>query len=127
MQRLIRGIVVMAISAAAGLAAAPALAEMVVVAGALNEAERLMVEQNPALAELAVNSPEALRGALDLIETALANPSTSRGGLEELDAADVKLLGQNPALLQVWRSSPEASADLLQLIRTAAGGGKPQK
>jgi hypothetical protein len=128
MQQLIRAtLAVVAISAACGLATAPAVAEMVVVAGALSEAERLMVEQNPALSELAVSSPDDLREALDLIATALASPSTSRGGLDDLDAGDVKLLGQNPALLQVWRSSPEASADLLQLIRTAAGGGKPQK
>jgi hypothetical protein len=128
MQQLIRAaLVAVSIGAACGLPAAPAQAEMVVVAGALSEAELLMVEKNPALSELAVNSPDDLREALDLIAAALATPSTTRGGIEDLDAGDVKLLGQNPALLQVWRSSPEASADLLQLIRTAAGGGKPQK
>ena len=127
MQQLIKAaLVAFAIGSASGLATAPARAEMVVVAGALSDAERLMVEQNPALSELAAGSPDGLRQALDLIAAALANPSTSRGGLEDLDASDVKLLGQNPALLQVWRSSPEASADLLELIRTAAGG-KPQK
>jgi hypothetical protein len=73
-------------------------------AGGLTEAERLMVEKNPALRELAASSPDDLREALDLIAKALANPSNSRGGPDELDAADVKLLGQNPALLQVWRS-----------------------
>ena len=128
MQQLIRAtLIAIAIGVDCGLVASPARAEMVVVAGALSDAELLMVEQNPALSELAVSSPDNLRQALDLIATALANPSTTRGGLEDLDTADVKLLGQNPALLQVWRSSPEASADLLQLIRTAAGGGKPQK
>ena len=127
MQQLIKAVLVaFAIGSACGMATAPAQAEMVVVAGALSDAERLMLEQNPVLSELAASSPDNLRQALDLIEAALANPSTSRGGLEDLDASDVKLLGQNPALLQVWRSSPEASADLLELIRTAAGG-KPQK
>jgi len=128
LQQLIRATAIAAMLGVAGsLATAPAHAEMVVVASTLSPAERQLVEQNPALSELAAGAPEALREALDQIATALANPSTSRGGLDDLDAADVKLLGQNPALLQVWRSSPEASADLLQLIRTAAGGTKPQK
>lgn len=120
-------LVALAIGMASATTLVPARAEMVVVAAGLSDAERLTVEQNPALSDLAGNSPDDLRRALDLIAAALANPSNSRGGLEDLDAADVKLLGQNPVLLQVWRSSPEASADLLQLIRTAAGGGKPQK
>ena len=106
----------------------PARAEMVVEAGqTLTAEERQLVEQNPALAELAEVAPAALREVLDGIAAALANPSGTRGGLDDLDALDVRVLGQNPALLQVWRSSPEASADLLSLIRTAAGGGKPQK
>ena len=128
LQQLIRATAIAAtLGTMAGLATAPARAEMVVVAaGALTPAEQQLLEQNPALTELAAGAPEALREALDLIAAALANPSTSRGGLDDLDAADVKLLGQNPALLQVWRSSPEASADLLQLIRTAAGSSKPK-
>jgi hypothetical protein len=106
----------------------PARAEMAVVAEVkLSPEEQVLIEQNPALAELAEVAPQALREVLDGIAAALANPSGTRGGLDELDGADVKVLGQNPALLQVWRSSPEASADLLSLIRTAAGGGKPQK
>ncbi|OEO30181.1 hypothetical protein VW23_022630 [Devosia insulae DS-56] len=127
LQQLIRASLIAAtLGIASGLATAPARAEMVVVAaGTLTPAEQQLVEQNPALTELA-GDPEMLRAALDLIATALANPSNTRGGLDDLDATDVKLLGQNPALLQVWRSSPEASADLLQLIRTAAGGSKPK-
>jgi hypothetical protein len=106
----------------------PVRAEMAVVAEVkLSPEEQVLIEQNPALAELAEVAPQALREVLDGIAAALANPSGTRGGLDELDGADVKVLGQNPALLQVWRSSPEASADLLSLIRTAAGGGKPQK
>jgi len=106
----------------------PARAEMLLEAGlALTVEERQLIEQNPALAELAAVAPEALREVMDGIAAALANPSGTRGGLEDLDALDVRILGQNPALLQVWRSSPEASADLLSLIRTAAGGGRPQK
>ena len=127
-QQLIRGaIIAFAIGATCALGSATAQAEMVMVTPSLSDAERVIVEQNPALSELAVSAPDDLRRALDLIATALANPSKTRGGLDDLDSADVKLLGQNPALLQVWRSSPEASADLLELIRTAAGSGKPQK
>jgi hypothetical protein len=127
-QRLIKAVLVaITIGAACGVSATPGRAGMVVVNSTISEAERVMLEQNPALSELAANSPEGLRQALDLIATAFANPSISRGGIEDLDATDVKLLGQNPALLQVWRSSPEASADLLLLIRTAAGGGKPSR
>ncbi len=126
LQQLIRAIAIAAtLGIAGGLATAPAQAEMVVIPAGLSPAELQLVEQNPALAELA-GDPQALRAALDLIATALANPSNTRGGLDDLDATDVKLLGQNPALLQVWRSSPEASADLLLLIRTAAGGSKPK-
>ena len=128
MLRVTRIIALLGCLAAPLLLVPPARAEMVVEADLALTAEELqLIEQNPALAELAEVAPEALRDVLDGIAAALANPSGTRGGLDDLDAADVKVLGQNPALLQVWRSSPEASADLLSLIRTAAGGGKPQK
>jgi hypothetical protein len=128
MRRVTRILALLGGLAAPVLLAQPVRAEMVVEAGlALSLEERQLIEQNPALAELAEVAPEALREVLDGIAAALANPSGTRGGLDDLDAADVRVLGQNPALLQVWRSSPEASADLLSLIRTAAGGGKPQK
>lgn len=93
----------------------------------LTDAEQAMLARNPALAELAAVAPERLREVLDGIADALAHPSTTRGGLDQLDAETVRLFGENPALLQAWRSSPEASADLLELIRLAAGGGKPKK
>jgi hypothetical protein len=96
-------------------------------AAELSEAERSMIAENPALAELATRAPELLPQAFELIAKAAAEPSTDQRGFEGLDETDTRLLGQNPALLQVWRSSPEASADLLALIKTAAGGGKPQK
>lgn len=128
MRRVTRILALLGSLAAPVLLAQPLRAEMVVEAGlALSAEERQLIEQNPALAELAAVAPEALREVLDGIAAALANPSGTRGGLDDLDASDVRVLGQNPALLQVWRSSPEASADLLSLIRTAAGGGKPQK
>ena len=128
MRRVTRILALLGSLAVPLLAAVPARAEMVVEAGlVLSAEERQLIEQNPALAELAEVAPEALREVLDGIAAALANPSGTRGGLDDLDASDVRVLGQNPALLQVWRSSPEASADLLSLIRTAAGGGKPQK
>lgn len=128
MRRTTRILALLGSLAAPVLLAQPLRAEMVVEAGlALSAEERQLIEQNPALAELAAVAPEALREVLDGIAAALANPSGTRGGLDDLDASDVRVLGQNPALLQVWRSSPEASADLLSLIRTAAGGGKPQK
>ena len=128
MHRVIRILAVLGSLAAPVLLAQPVRAEMVAEAGlALTAEEQKLIAQNPALGELAEVAPEALREVLDGIAAALANPSGTRGGLDDLDATDVRVLGQNPALLQVWRSSPEASADLLSLIRTAAGGGKPQK
>lgn len=128
MRRVTRVIALLGSLAVPLLLAQPIRAEMVVEAGLeLTVEERQLIEQNPALAELADVAPDALREVLDGIAAALGNPSGTRGGLDDLDASDVRILGQNPALLQVWRSSPEASADLLSLIRTAAGGGRPQK
>jgi hypothetical protein len=127
MRRVTRFIVLLCGLVGPAVLIQPARAEMVIESGILSAEERQLIAQNPALAELAEVAPDALRETLDAIAAALANPSGTRGGLDELDAADVRILGQNPALLQVWRSSPEASADLLSLIRTAAGGGKPQK
>lgn len=102
-------------------------AETLVATTTLSTSEQAMLEENPALAELAAVSPGQLREVLDRIDHALANPAATRGGLEQLDPETVRLFGQNPVLLQVWRSSPEASADLLELIRIAAGSGKPKK
>lgn len=128
MRRVTRVIALLGSLAVPLLLAQPIRAEMVVEAGLeLTVEERQLIEQNPALAELAAVAPEALREVLDGIAAALANPSGTRGGLDDLGASDVRILGQNPALLQVWQSSPEASADLLSLIRTAAGDGRPQK
>lgn len=97
-------------------------------AAELTPAEIAMIEQNPALAELAANAPDLLSQALEIIARAAAEPSNGQRGVEGLDAVDAQLLSENPALLQVWHSSPEASADLLALIKSAAGGGgKPTK
>lgn len=97
-----------------------------VVAGR-NEGETVLLNSNPVLAEIAVVSPLQLRQILDGLAEVLANPSKTRGGLDQLDEETILLLEQNPALLEAWRSSPEASADLLALIRIAAGGGKPKR
>jgi len=107
------------------LAVSPALAGEVQ-APELTDAQRALLEQNPALADLAANTPELAQQAFELIARAAADPSPEQRGFEGVDADDALLLGQNPALLQAWRSSPEASADLLALIKSAAGG-KPQK
>jgi hypothetical protein len=93
----------------------------------LSETEKGWLKDNPALAEIAATAPEALREILDKLADAVANPSTGRGGLHEVDEETARVLKENPALLEAWRSSPEASADLLQLIRIAAGGDKPRK
>ena len=93
----------------------------------LSEAEQVWLQENPALAEVAMVAPGQLREFLDRLADALANPSSTRGGLPPLDEGAVRVLETNPALMQAWRSSPEASADLLRLIRIAAGGDKPRK
>jgi hypothetical protein len=114
--------------AACPVATVPITRAAQVAAAGLTDAERTLLEQNPALADLAETAPSLLTKAFELIARAAAEPSTDQRGVEGLDEADARLLGSNPALLQVWRSSPEASADLLALIKTAAGGGgKPQK
>ena len=93
----------------------------------LSEAEQVWLQENPALAEVAMVAPGQLREILDRLADALSNPSSTRGGLPPLDEGTVRVLETNPALMQAWRSSPEAAADLLRLIRIAAGGDKPRK
>jgi hypothetical protein len=85
-----------------------------------------LLAENPALARIAIRSPQLLEDVLDRLAKVLADPTDTRGGLKSLDEEDFRLLQQNPALFRAWRSSPEASADLLALIRVAAGG-KPRK
>lgn len=107
---------------AAGLLAAPAHALD------LTREQLTLLAQNPALAEMAAETPDALPQAFELITEAAKTPPNGERGFEGLDPMDAQLLGDNPALLQVWQSSPEASADLLALIKSAAGGGgKPTK
>jgi hypothetical protein len=93
----------------------------------LSVTEKAWLEENPALAEIAATAPELLREILDKLAFAVANPSSTRGGLQPVDEETTRILGENPALMEAWRSSPEASADLLRLIRIAAGGDKPRK
>jgi hypothetical protein len=119
---MLAGFLVMG-SAPVALAAEPAVVD----APALSETEQAWLQENPALADIAASAPERLRYVLDKLAIAIANPSSTRGGLLQLDDETVRILEHNPALLQACRSSPEASADLLQLIRIAAGGGKPRK
>ena len=110
-------------AAPAAVSAESSVADMVV----LSEAEQAWLRENPVLAEVAAVAPDQLREILDKLADALANPSSTRGGLPSLDEGAVQILELNPALMQAWRSSPEASADLLKLIRIAAGDGKPRK
>jgi hypothetical protein len=94
----------------------------------LTREELTLLAQNPALAELAAEAPDALTQVFEMIVEAGKTPPNDKRGFEGLDPVDAQLLGDNPALLQVWQSSPEASADLLALIKSAAGGGgRPTK
>ena len=87
-------------------------------AGALTLEQTRLLAENPILAELRRENPEALGPILEDLEQLTGQ---TRKGLphDRLDPVDRGILETNPSLELVFRESPEAALDLIRLIREA--------
>lgn len=101
--------------AAAGDAAAP-----------FSTDDRVIIERNAALRQLASRDPRLVRAALDAIATAAQTSGTTTTSMERdaVMSTPKPKPSRNPDLDNLERSSPEAAHDLFQLIKKASENRK---